>query len=160
MAFNIFIWAIALASHAACHSFGALFAVRFVSRLARLHPSSLISLLDSWNVRRINNSRFPHRYQYVLDTQGTIGSCWILVFDEWNWYLHVHLPLFVIHLDLEFVSISPNHGRNGDFWLVAHTSFHSSCMAVVSLVYRYPYVCHLNFILVWASCGPIAFYQC
>ncbi|KAF9520827.1 hypothetical protein BS47DRAFT_1370309 [Hydnum rufescens UP504] len=30
MACNIFIWAIALASHAACHSFGALFAVRFI----------------------------------------------------------------------------------------------------------------------------------
>jgi hypothetical protein len=30
MAINIFVWAIALMSHAACKSFGALFAVRFI----------------------------------------------------------------------------------------------------------------------------------
>ena len=30
MSVNIFVWAVALLCHAACHSFGALFAVRFI----------------------------------------------------------------------------------------------------------------------------------
>jgi hypothetical protein len=38
MAINIFVWAIALMAHAACKSFGALFAVRFILGLCEGTP--------------------------------------------------------------------------------------------------------------------------
>lgn len=79
---NIFVWSVALASHAACKNFGQLFAGKIdtvglssqiywiFTKYSALHPRCL---------RRIHHGWIPHCDIHVLHTQGTECPCGLLV---------------------------------------------------------------------------------
>lgn len=98
MSINIFVWSTALAAQAACHSFGGLFACRFVSVSS---PSlwllfniymSLTESTDFGHVRRLDHSWLFDCHKLLLDTPRAIHSRGLLVPHEW--FRHVQNSFF------------------------------------------------------------------
>lgn len=56
---NIFIWAVALLAHAACKSFGALFAVRFILGACEGAESLLVDEFSTSNYPRVSGAITP-----------------------------------------------------------------------------------------------------
>jgi hypothetical protein len=75
---NITVWAIALMCHAACSSFGSLFAVRFILGICEGSVTAgfmIVRLQSSFNARTVE---WQSGYEYVLHTGRTNQACWIV----------------------------------------------------------------------------------
>ena len=80
MSLNIFIWAIALSTHAACTDFGGLFAGLLSTSECVAHKLTYNdSTIHNGTVRREHNGRILDCYGYVLHPQGAKPTSRILV---------------------------------------------------------------------------------
>ncbi|KZV92894.1 MFS general substrate transporter [Exidia glandulosa HHB12029] len=95
MSINIFVWAVALCAHAACHSFGALFALRFILGMCEGSITAGFMIVTSMFYTR-QEASVRVGYWFLMNGTAQIVSGFLSFgalhihtpsFEPWQWYM-------------------------------------------------------------------------